>query len=78
MTKELLAALVASAREGLRDDWEWKEEVVTEAIVQLADLNTELVRAFRERMGGYKTIDEAVAADIRHEDLIMRAESGHG
>ncbi len=37
MTAELLAAIVASAREGLRDDWEWRHEVVSEAIVALAD-----------------------------------------
>ncbi len=37
MDAGLLADLVASAREGLRDDWEWRDEVVTEAIVTLAD-----------------------------------------
>lgn len=36
MNASLLADLVASAREGLRDDWEWKDEVVTDAIVTLA------------------------------------------
>jgi hypothetical protein len=33
----LVSAVVTSAREGLREDWEWRHEVVSNVIVRLAD-----------------------------------------
>ncbi len=59
----LTSDVVASARAGLRDDWEWRHEVVSDVIVRLADelaatkaQNARLV-ALLQRSNDYQACD---------------------